>query len=66
VCLFLGLLGAAVRLSQAVLDVSPFTHIPKIPGGDVPVLPLAVLTVVAGALLASGLAAFRRRDVPVA
>jgi ABC-2 type transport system permease protein len=65
VCLFLGLLGAAVQLSQAVLDVSPFTHIPKIPGGDVAVLPLVVLVVVAGALLALGLAAFRRRDVPV-
>ncbi|GAA4577422.1 ABC transporter permease [Planotetraspora kaengkrachanensis] len=65
VCLFLGLIGAAVQLSQAVLDVSPFTHIPKIPGGDLAVVPLVVLIVIAGALLALGLAAFRRRDVPV-
>jgi ABC-2 type transport system permease protein len=65
VCLFLGQLGAVLQLSQAALDVSPFTHVPRVPGVDLAALPLAVLVAVAAALLALGLAAFRRRDVPV-
>ncbi|GII58123.1 exporter of polyketide antibiotics [Planotetraspora thailandica] len=64
-CLFLGQLGAALQLSQAALDVSPFTHIPRVPGGDVSALPLVLLTAIAAALVVFGLAAFRRRDVPV-
>jgi ABC-2 type transport system permease protein len=54
-----------VRLDQAVLDVSPFTHIPRVPGGDVSALPLVLLGAIAAALIAVGLTAFRRRDVPV-
>jgi ABC-2 type transport system permease protein len=65
VCVVLGQIGAALQLSQALLDVSPFTHIPRVPGGSVTVLPLLVLTVVTVALVAAGLAGFRRRSVPV-
>ena len=64
-CLLLGQVGALLRLGQPVLDVSPFTHAPHLPGGPVPVLPLVVLLVVAAGLAAVGLVAFRRRDVPV-
>jgi ABC-2 type transport system permease protein len=57
------LLGPAIRLAQGVLDVSPFSHIPKLPGAAVTVGPLAWL-VVAGAVLALvGVAGFRRRDL---
>lgn len=54
-----------LQLGQAFLDVSPFTHVPKVPGGDVSVVPLLWLGVVAVALIAAGMVGFRRRDVPV-
>jgi ABC-2 type transport system permease protein len=56
-------LGAVLDLPQIVLDASPFTHVPGVPADSVSVLPLVVLTVVALALGATGLAAFRRRDL---
>ncbi|MEV4753513.1 ABC transporter permease [Micromonospora sp. NPDC049559] len=64
-CVLLGQLGAVLRLSQALLDVSPFTHVPRLPGGELTVPPLAWLLGVALVLTAAGLAGFRRRDVPV-
>ncbi|MEV0132095.1 ABC transporter permease [Dactylosporangium sp. NPDC050688] len=65
VCVVLGQIGAALQLSQALLDVSPFTHIPRVPGGTVTVAPLLVLTVITVALVLAGLTGFRRRSVPV-
>ena len=64
VCVLLGQVGAALGLSSWVLDVSPFTHVPHVPGGAVAATPLVVLTLVAAVLVAAGLAAFRRRDLP--
>jgi ABC-2 type transport system permease protein len=60
---FLILLGPLLRLSQWVMDVSPFSHVPKVPGADVTVAPLAWLLAVTAALAAAGLAGFRRRDL---
>jgi polyether ionophore transport system permease protein len=65
VCTLLGQVGALLNLSRWVLDLSPFTHVPHVPGGAVTATPLVVMTVVAGALVVAGVAAFRRRDVPV-
>jgi len=65
ICLLVGQVGAALRLSQSLLDVSPFTHIPHAPGGAVPMTPLVVLTGLAVALVLVGLIGFRRRDIPV-
>ncbi len=62
--LLLGQLGAALDLPQAVLNLSPYTHVPAVPAVEVTVLPLVLLTAVAGALLVAGLVGFRRRDVP--
>lgn len=56
-------LGPLLKLDRAVLDVSPFAHIPKLPGADVAVAPLAVLVAVAAVLVAAGLVGFRRRDL---
>ncbi|WP_067819256.1 ABC transporter permease [Actinomadura kijaniata] len=61
--LLLGILGPALNLDQAVLDVSPFTHTPKLPGAELTATPLVVMTAVVAALVAAGLAGFRRRDV---
>jgi len=64
ICLLVSLVGQGVGLDQWVLDVSPFTHLPKLPGGDVTALPLVLLIVVAVVVTVAGLTGFRRRDVP--
>jgi ABC-2 type transport system permease protein len=63
-CLLIGLVGAALQLDRWLLDLSPFTHIPKLPGGELSTAPLAVLVAVAVALTAAGLVGMRRRDIP--
>ncbi len=56
-------LGEILRWSHWVLDVSPFTHAPKLPGGVVSAAPLIWLCVIAGALGLAGLIGLRRRDI---
>jgi ABC-2 type transport system permease protein len=55
--------GQALQLSHWVLDVSPFTHAPRLPGGPVGPVALTWLCVIGIALCGLGLAALRRRDV---
>jgi ABC-2 type transport system permease protein len=62
-CLLIGQLGAILDLPQAMLNLSPFTHLPAAPADDVVATPLIMLLVVAAALLATGMTAFRRRDL---
>ncbi|MBB3039759.1 ABC transporter permease [Hoyosella altamirensis] len=59
----IGQVGAVLELGQWALNVSPFTHLPRLPGGAVEGLPLLVLAVLAFSVTAAGLAAWRRRDV---
>ncbi|SER68390.1 ABC-2 type transport system permease protein [Lentzea xinjiangensis] len=61
VSLVLTLLGPALRLDQWVINLAPFTHVPKYP--DITFGPLAWLTGIAVVLLAAGFAGFRRRDL---
>src|SRR5260370_522697 len=58
---FLTLFGPVLQFSHWVLDVSPFTHVPKLPGGTFTVSPLLWLAGVALALTGLGLAGLRRR-----
>jgi ABC-2 type transport system permease protein len=64
ICVLVLLVGTTLRASQWLLDVSPFTHIPHLPGAAAVATPFVALTVVAGALAAAGLTGLRRRDVP--
>ncbi|WP_322870633.1 ABC transporter permease [Streptomyces goshikiensis] len=62
--LALGWVGPALNLPQAVLDLSPFAHLPKLPGGQDPSwAPFVALMALAVALLAAALTALRRRDL---
>ncbi|WP_354642780.1 ABC transporter permease [Kitasatospora camelliae] len=61
--LLIGWLGPALRLARPVLDLSPFTHVPHLPGGPFTSGPLLGLTTVAAALAAAGLAGLHRRDL---
>lgn len=60
---FISFLGAVLRFGQWFLDLSPFTHIPQLPGGKMLVLPLMVLTAAGAGLAAAGVGGFRRRDI---
>ena len=63
VLVFISYLGPAINASQWLLDLTPFTHIPRIPGGVFHWTPLAWMTGIAAVLAAAGLAGLRRRDM---
>ncbi|GAA4240948.1 exporter of polyketide antibiotics [Actinomadura meridiana] len=54
--------GPMLDLGHWAMDVSPFTHVPKI-GQNFSAMPLVWLAVVAAALAALGMIGFRRRDL---
>jgi ABC-2 type transport system permease protein len=58
-----GELGPLLGLSQWVLDLSPFAHVPKLPGGTFSPASLVTLTAIAVLLGAAGLVGLRRGDV---
>lgn len=53
----------SLQLSQWLLNLSPFNHVPKLPGGQMTATPLIVLVAGAATLVVAGLVGFRRRDV---
>lgn len=57
------LFGEILQVSHWVLDISPFTHTPRLPGGTVTAAPLTWLCLAALAFTAAGLAGLRRRDI---
>ncbi|WP_031076732.1 ABC transporter permease [Streptomyces sp. NRRL WC-3742] len=61
--LLVGYLGPLLKLPSALERLSPFGQVPRLPAAAMDWTPLAVLTLVAAALLALGLAGFGRRDV---
>jgi len=61
--ILLGELGPLVDLSQWVMDLSPFAHVPRLPGGPFSAVPVVALTAVAAVVAATGLAGLRRRDI---
>jgi ABC-2 type transport system permease protein len=61
--LMLGELGPLLKLKQWAMDLSPFTHVPKLHGAAMRMAPVIWLMVLAVALTAAGLAGLRRRDL---
>jgi ABC-2 type transport system permease protein len=61
--LVVGEFGSLLGLPDWIREISPFAHLPSLPGGVLTAAPLVVLAVCAVALLGSGSVGFRRRDV---
>jgi ABC-2 type transport system permease protein len=64
-CVLVSLLGAVLQLSHWLFDLSPFTHVPRLPGARLDLAPLALLAAVAAVLAGAGLLGLGRRDIPV-
>jgi len=58
-----GFFGELVKLPVWTRQISPFEHVPALPAEDLALLPLVVLTTIAAAAVALGLASFRARDL---
>lgn len=56
-------LGPILQLSHWFLDLSPFTHVPKLPGAELVMTPLLWLLTLVVVLSGAGVIAFGRRDV---
>lgn len=59
----IGEFGELLELPDWLTALSPFAHLSRLPGGELEVLPLISLLLVAGALVAVGLTGLRRRDI---
>ncbi len=59
----LGWMGPALELSDSVMDTSPFSHLPKLPGDEVTAAPFLWLLLLSAVLAAGGLVGMRRRDI---
>jgi ABC-2 type transport system permease protein len=62
-CVVLLELGALLGLSQWLVDASPFSHVPKLPGTAFTATPLLWLAGISAVLIAAGMAGFRHRDL---
>jgi len=60
---FIGSLGPIVQLPDWAYKISPMEHVPRLPVEDMSLLPELALTIIAAVLLATGLYAFRNRDI---
>jgi ABC-2 type transport system permease protein len=65
VTLVMGQLGELLKFPQALLNVSPFTHAPKVPAEPFEALPLIVLLAIAAALGGLAFWGFRRRSLAI-
>jgi len=63
IALLLGQPGQLLRLPQWLMNLSPYAHLPTVPTADMRWTPVIMLLLAAAALIAAGIAGFRRRDV---
>jgi ABC-2 type transport system permease protein len=59
----LGQIGELLGLPGWVLDLSPYTHAPRMPLADFAPIPALVLSVIAAGLLAASWLRYRSRDI---
>ncbi|MCA2228848.1 ABC transporter permease [Nonomuraea aurantiaca] len=59
----LGQLGQLLQIDERVRAISPYFHLPQVPGGQFSAVPLVWLAGVAALLALAGIAAFGRRDL---
>lgn len=59
----LGQIGEFIDLPQPLLNLSPYTHVPKMPQQAFELLPVAVLSAVAALIVAVSWVMYRRRDL---
>ncbi|WP_432888838.1 ABC transporter permease [Kribbella sp. CA-245084] len=64
VCILIGLVSAGVATAGWIRNISPFTHLPSLPGGSVSAGPLITLLAIAIIVGFAGLVGLRRRDLP--
>lgn len=57
------LFGTSLRLPQWAQDLSPFTHVPKVPAVQLTATPVLALAAVSAVGLVVGLVSFRRRNL---
>ena len=60
---FLGWAGEELQLGQWVMNLSAFTHLPILPGGELEIVPLFILSTVAALLISAGALGIRQRDI---
>ncbi|NIK57503.1 ABC transporter permease [Kribbella shirazensis] len=63
VFLLIGQFGEIFSLPQWMINLSPYGHTPRLPGGDFSATPVIWLTAIAAALTVAGFTTFRRRDI---
>jgi ABC-2 type transport system permease protein len=61
--LLLGEFGPLLELPRSVIDLSPFAHVPRLPGSPLRAEPIAALVGISVMLIGAGLVGFRRRDI---
>jgi len=61
--ILLELLGNILQVNQSILNISPFTHVPKVLISGASLTPLISLVVVALALTIAGLLGFQYRNI---
>lgn len=59
----LGELGATVGLPDWLIDVSPFAHVPQLPGGTFTWTPSVVMLAIAAVVTLAAFVTYRQRDV---
>ncbi|KPC62892.1 ABC transporter permease [Streptomyces chattanoogensis] len=62
-CLAIGWIGPSLKFPQWAMDLSPFGHLPKLPGGEAAAAPFLWLLGLSVLFLAAGLTGLRRRDM---